>query len=166
MKGVFQLENIYMVIAMLFGIYLLVLCAIVADLWSGIRKARKRCEVRSSYGFKRTVDKIARYYNALFALTVIDLMQILAVFYLDGYYGYRIPIMPAISFIGAIGFGLIEVKSIYEKAEDKTQLAHMGDLAGRIIANKDDLTEIGKAIADYMTEKDVKEKEKDLITKN
>jgi hypothetical protein len=165
-ETVIDFSHIYTITAMLFCIYILVLLAILADLWSGLRKAKRRCEIRSSFGFKRTVDKLARYYNALFALTIIDIMQMIAVWYLDTFYGYMIPLIPFISILGAIGIGMIEIKSIFEKAEDKAQFAHIGDLAGRIIANKDDLTEIGKAIADYMTEKDVKEKEKDLITKN
>lgn len=165
-EQIIDFSHIYTVTAMLFCIYILVLLAILADLWSGVRKAKLRCEVRSSFGFKRTVDKLARYYNALFALTIIDIMQMVAVWYLDVFYKYEIPIIPLISFIGAIGIGLIEIKSIFEKAEDKAQFAHIGDLAGRIIANKDDLTEISKAIIDYMTEKDCKEKEKELISKN
>jgi len=153
MKGVdIQFDHIYTVSAMLFGIYILVLFAIIADLWSGLRKAKKRCEIKSSYGFKKTVDKLARYYNALFALTIIDVMQMVAVWYLDTFYNYTFPIMPIVTIFGAIGIGIIEVKSIYEKAEDKTQFEHMGQLAGRVIANKDDLTEIGKAIADYMND--------------
>jgi hypothetical protein len=93
-------------------------------------------------------------------------MQMVSLWYLETYYGYKIPIFPVITLFGAIGVCLIEIKSIYEKAEDKVRIENVGNLAGKIIANKDDLTEIGKAIADYMTDKDSKEKEKDLITKN
>jgi len=145
---------------------MLVLLSIMADLWSGVRKAKQNNIVRSSYGFKRTIDKIARYYNVLLALSIVDAMQMVSLWYLETYYGYKIPIFPVITLFGAIGVCLIEIKSIYEKAEDKVRIENVGNLAGKIIANKDDLTEIGKAIADYMTDKDSKEKEKDLITKN
>ncbi|MFQ8804431.1 MAG: hypothetical protein ACLR8Y_04040 [Alistipes indistinctus] len=50
-------------------IYLCVFGAIVMDLWSGVRKARRRHELRMSNGYKRTVDKIARYYNMLLVVS-------------------------------------------------------------------------------------------------
>ncbi|MEL7586670.1 MAG: hypothetical protein AAGU19_08135 [Prolixibacteraceae bacterium] len=145
-------NHIFVILWMLFGLYSLVLIAIMADLWSGVRKAKSLGKARTSYGFKRTVDKIARYYNTLIALSVVDTMQMGGVWYLDGFYGYSIPILPIITLVGAIGIGLIEIKSIYEKAEDKVQMESIGKMAGRIIANKEDLVEVAKAIADFMQE--------------
>lgn len=84
------MEKIVVTLWITFGIYLMVLLAIMADLWSGVRKAKKNGIARSSYGFKRTVDKIARYYNVLLALTVVDAMlsrngQVLTAAHADGY---------------------------------------------------------------------------------
>jgi hypothetical protein len=145
-----ELSTLFVPLWLLFGIYILVLLMIFADLWAGIRKAKQRGEVRTSYGFKRTVDKLAKYYNALIALTLVDAMQVALIWYLDSFYGYHIPIFPIVTLIGAVGICLIEIKSIYEKAEDKVQLDQIGNLAGKLIANKDDLKEIGKALAEYM----------------
>lgn len=148
---------------------MLVLLSIMADLWSGVRKAKQNGIIRSSYGFKRTVDKIARYYNVLLALSIVDAMQMTSLWYLERYYSYTIPIFPVITLLGAIGISLIEIKSIYEKAEDKVRIENVVNLAGKIIVNKDDLAEIGKAIVDYMNDdcnKKVNEKEKELINKN
>ena len=44
-------------------IYALVLFVVFLDLWAGIRKAKQRGEYRSSYGLRKTVDKISRYFN-------------------------------------------------------------------------------------------------------
>ena len=89
-----ELNEIFIVAWIVFGLYMLVFFAAMADLCSGIRKAKLRGEVRSSYGFKRTVDKLARYYNLLIALTVVDCMQMAGIWYLDIFYGYHIPIFP------------------------------------------------------------------------
>lgn len=124
---------------------------VFADLWSGVRKAKKRGTVRSSYGYKRTIDKIARYYNTMLALSAIDSMQMAGVWYLDKYYTYNIPLLPVITLIGAIGIGLIELKSIFEKAEDKVEFESVARLAGRVITNKD-LGEVAKLIMEYMNE--------------
>ena len=137
-----------------FGIYLMVLLAIMADLWSGVRKAKKNGIARSSCGFKRTVDKIASYYNVMLALTVIDAMQMCSLWYLETYYDYHCPIFPVVTLIGAIGICLIEIKSIYEKAEDKVRIENVANMAGKIITNKDDISEIVKAVVDYLNKPD------------
>lgn len=101
--------------------YLLVLLSVIADLISGLRKAHKRGEARRSKALRRTVDKLCSYYNALFALTVIDAMQIAAVFYLQLVNGITLPMIPVFTLFGSICVAIIEVKSIYEKAEEKEQ---------------------------------------------
>ena len=117
-----QLPNVILAIALTAGEYLLVLFAILADLVSGLRKARKRGEARRSKALRRTVEKAATYYNALAALTIIDAMQIAAVIYLHAACGYEnIPLLPILTLLGAIGIAIIEVKSIYEKADEKEQ---------------------------------------------
>ena len=58
-------------------VYLLVLFVIFLDLWAGIRKARKRGELRSSLGYRKTVEKIAKYFNLIFVVTAIDAVQML-----------------------------------------------------------------------------------------
>ena len=150
------MEKIIVTLWITFGIYLMVLLAIMADLWSGVRKAKKNGVARSSYGFKRTIDKIARYYNVMLALTVIDAMQMGSLWYLEKYYSYHWPIFPIVTLVGAIGICLIEIKSIYEKAEDKVRIENVANMAGKIITNKDDISEIVKAVVEYMNHPDTK----------
>jgi len=156
-----NLDKLIMILWMLFGIYMLVLFLILADLWSGVRKARKRGEIRSSFGYRKTVAKLAKYYNVLLALTVVDCMQMGSIWYLDNYYDYNIPVFPLVTLVGAIGIGLIEIKSIYEKAEDKMKLEYqqIGSLVGKIVQSKASPQEIAKAVIEYMNENPV-EKEK------
>ena len=104
------------VIGLMLGEYVLVLMAVLADLASGLRKAKKRGEARRSKALRRTVDKVSRYYNALFALSVIDAMQMVAVLYLRMTDTATVPILPVFTLFGALSIAIIEVKSIYEKA--------------------------------------------------
>lgn len=151
------MEKIIVTLWITFGLYFLVFIAIVADLWSGVRKAKINGVARSSYGYRRTVDKISRYYNVLLALTVVDAMQMSSIWYLDTYYHYdKLPMFPFITLVGAIGLCVIEIKSIYEKAEDKVRIENVTALAGKIITNKDDISEIVKAVVTYMKEPEVK----------
>ncbi len=148
-----DLNHIFIILWMLFGIYILVLVAVLADLWSGVRKARRKNNVRTSEGYKRTVAKLARYYNTLLALTAIDAMQVVGIWYLDTYYGYKIPIIPIITLIGAIGIGLIEIKSIYENREDKGEIDEISKLAGRLYESKESPDEMAKAIMQFLNSK-------------
>lgn len=147
-----HLDKLIIVLWILFGEYILVFFAIMADLWAGVRKARQRNEVRTSYGFSRTVTKAARYYNTMIALTVIDAMQIIGVWYLSAFYNWTIPIFPIVTLIGAVGIGLIEIRSIYEKAEDKVKndYAQLTILMGKLMQNKDKPEEIAEAITEYL----------------
>ena len=149
MKG---LDVLFVVAWMLFGILMTPLFFIAFDLWAGIRKAKQRNEKISSDGWKRTVNKVARYYNALLALVVVDGMQMAGVWYLDNYYGYHIPVFPFITLLGAFGVAAIEVKSIYEKAEEKErkEMKQVAALAAEIAKHKADPTEIAKAVVEYM----------------
>ena len=130
----------------LFGIYILVLVMIMADLWSGLRKAKSMGEVRTSYGYKRTVGKVAQYYNVLIALTVVDSMQMSAVWF-----------FPFMTLGGAFLLCLIEIKSIYEKAENKVRLDKAGQVMGKIIINRENVEEIAASIKEYLNDKDDKQ---------
>lgn len=158
MKG---LNELFVIGWMLFGIYIEVFIMILADLWSGVRKAKIRGEVRSSFGYKKTIDKIARYYNALIALTVIDVMQMSGVWYLDGYYGWSIPIFPIVTLLGALGISLVELKSIYEKADEKVKSDYkeVAALAVEIAKHKTEPNEIAQAVVEYINKGNIKEEE-------
>ena len=150
MKGV---EELFIVAWMMFGILLSPLFFIAFDFWAGIRKAKQRGEKITSDGWKRTVDKIARYYNMLLALVVIDCMQIGGVWYLDSYYDYHIPIFPFITLLGAMVVAAIEVKSIFEKAEDKAkkQVSDLALLVTEVLKHKGNPTEIAEILSNYLT---------------
>lgn len=103
--------------------YLCVLVAILADLVSGLRKARRRGEKCTSSGLRRTVDKIWRYYLALLSMTLIDviLLASLSCFKAEGILDL-IPIFPYLTTFGALALALIEVKSICEASDEKGDL--------------------------------------------
>lgn len=110
-------------IAWLLGIvaaeYILVLLAVLADMVSGIRKARARGDATRSRALRRTVDKLARYYNVLIVLSVVDAMIIVAGFFARVVEGYDVPTLPLFTLIGSVAIAAIEVKSVFEKSSVK-----------------------------------------------
>lgn len=144
------MDKIIVIAFILLFEYLFVLLMVMADLFSGVQKAKKNGVVRSSFGFRRTVEKLSRYLNLLIGLTIVDAIHISAIWYLETYYDYTIPLFPLFTLIGSLFMAFIELKSIYEKAEDKQRFEEVGKLAGKIIVNKNDLEEIAKSVAEYM----------------
>ena len=49
-----------------------------------------------------------------------------------------------------IGLSFIEIKSIYEKAEDKQRFHEAGALITSIAKNRTDIEEISKSVAEYL----------------
>lgn len=160
------MEKIIICLWIVFSLNIEVFLIVAADLWSGLRKAKKNNVVRSSYGFRRTVDKLGRYYNVMFALLVLDAMQITAIWYLETFYFYKIPLFPFMSLLGAIGLSIIEIKSIYEKAEDKQRFHEAGALITSIAKNRTDIEQIAREVNDYLNTQKKKENEKNITADN
>lgn len=148
------MEKIFIIIWVLFALNIEVFLMVMADLWSGLRKAKKNGVARSSYGFKRTVEKLGRYYNVMFALMVVDAMQLMCIWYINSFHGYNLIFFPFITLLGSIGLSLIELKSIYEKAEDKQRFHEAGVLINTIVKNRSDIEKIAKEVNGYFKEDD------------
>ena len=99
--------------------YLAIFGLIAADLWAGVRKAKMRGEMRTSDAYKRTITKIAKYYNMAFALSLVDGTQSALIFYLNVCYGYVIPMIPIFTFLGTLYIGFVEIRSVTEPADVK-----------------------------------------------
>lgn len=99
--------------------YITILALILADLWSGVRKAKKRGEFRTSDGYKRTIDKIARYYNMAFAMSLVDVVQVTIIFFLYYFYEVDIWMIPWFTLFATGYVAWVEIHSIWEPADIK-----------------------------------------------
>ena len=112
--------------AMLAGLlavdYAGVFVALLADLRSGVAKAKRLSQPLTSRGFRSTVDKACRYYLTLFPMTAIDAMLVAAVMFLREFTDWNIPPFPLFTTVGAIGLGVIELKSIMENTNSGVAL--------------------------------------------
>ena len=101
-------------------VYVFIFVIVLLDLWAGIRKAKARGEYRSSYGLRKTVDKLRKYYNMMLAITATDIIQMFAIHNLHTQgSGNTLPVIPLFTIVGALFVSVIEIKSIYEKNDDK-----------------------------------------------
>ena len=125
--------------------YSLVFIAIVIDLWSGVRKAIKAGIVRTSHGFRKTVDKICKYYNCLLAVTIIDcfLMLLVYIFQHKGCFMF-VPVFPVITLFVGLYIAFIEARSVFEKLEDKEKACVSADVnkLAEVLKDKDKLDKL------------------------
>lgn len=95
-------------------LWVTVLGLIFCDLWAGVRKAKKAGVYRTSDGYKKTIDKMARYYNMMLPLALMDMAVNGIVFYLHYFYHYDLVMLPWFSFVGAGYVAFVEITSIME----------------------------------------------------
>lgn len=148
-------EQLIVLLFVTTGMLLTPLMFIALDYWSGIRKAKKRGEKIRSDKMKRTVDKVARYYNAILAMVVLDVIQISAFLFLHIYNDWTAYTFPLFTFIAVMFVAAIEIKSIIEPADakERREMRDVAELAKAITAHKSDPKEIAEAIAEYLSDR-------------
>ena len=104
---------------------IIVMMAMTADFISGIHKAKLNGEVRSSYGFKRTISKFILYIGSLCIACGID-----AIFFVSQLWELvglgLLTKIPIVCTLIAVFACVIEIRSLWEKAENK-QRKNAGD---------------------------------------
>ena len=145
------LKRVFPQLIMLAIMYFLILVVIFLDLWAGVRKAKIRGEYRSSEGLRKTVEKIGKYYNMIFVITVIDAMQMITIARLNPEINVHLPLLPILTFLGCIFIGFIELKSVYEKAEDKekAEITQTAKIVGKVIADMS-TQDLASKVAEYL----------------
>lgn len=137
--------------------YLFNIIAILADLWSGIRKSKKQGIYTHSYGLRQTTSKISRNFNILFGCTIVDFIIIVGEFnhFMSGIINLS-PNVPYITFIASIVLCGIEVYSIFEKDENKGKYIEAAKFAKEVM-KQDKMEEMAEIIIKKLEEKQKEE---------
>lgn len=116
--------------------YCIVLIAIAADLWAGIRKAKSKGMYMHTYGIDRTLDKLRKRYNLLLVFSLLDTLIILSEIHQNA--------IPYATLVAAIVMCIVEIKSIMEKDEDKGRYLEAAKTASEMWkgVNKEELADI------------------------
>lgn len=106
------------------GLWLLVIVAILIDLWDGVYTAKCRQERIHSHKLRETVAKISEYWRLMLVGFVVDTVGVLFPWWL----------LPYLSIILCIGLVGVEAKSIMEHARKrKSHTLEMSDVYDAII---------------------------------
>ena len=97
--------------------WIVVIVAMLIDLYFGVKKAKELGEATSSEGFRRTINK-ATYYFALMGFAFLfDIFDVVTPYF----FPHPLGSIPFVSVFAALGLVLTEAKSVREKAEDKAR---------------------------------------------
>lgn len=116
--------------------YVIVLLAVFADLWSGISKSRAAGMYVHTFGIDRTLDKLRKRYNLLLTFSLVDSLIIISEINPSN--------IPYATIGAAIIMVIVEIKSIFEKDEDKGRYKEAAKTAAEFWkgVNKEELADI------------------------
>lgn len=116
--------------------FLIVLVGILADLWSGIRKAKAKGIFTHTYGLDRTMDKLRKRYNLLIVFSLLDTIIIISELHTN--------MIPYCTLAAAFVMVIVEIKSILEKDEDKGRYIEAANVAREAWkgVNKEEIADI------------------------
>ncbi|MGV4504030.1 phage holin family protein, partial [Ornithobacterium rhinotracheale] len=119
------------------SVWIVVLIAVVVDFVYGVRKAKELGEILTSEGYRRTINKLVFYYSLMGFALLFDFLDVITPVILP----HPLPLIPLFSILGAIALVFTEVKSVYEKAEDKLRRKTDKSVEEliRIFKNREDL---------------------------
>lgn len=135
MDSILTREKIYVFAGVFLAVSLLVIVAIMLDLWDGVHTARQTRERVHSHKLRVTIAKISEYWRLLLIGFLVDCIGVFFSFYF----------MPFVATLFGIGLILVEAKSMFEHASRRrSQTGELLDIVDDIIAavNKKDANRI------------------------
>lgn len=111
-----SLSKIMLFAGVFLAISLLVVLAIMLDLWDGVHTARVTKERVHSHKLRVTIDKMSEYWRFLVIGFLIDCIGMIFSFY----------VMPFMVVLFGVGLIIIEIKSMFEHA--KRRKSHTTEL--------------------------------------
>ncbi|MBD5506276.1 MAG: hypothetical protein HDR09_21615 [Lachnospiraceae bacterium] len=116
MWEIIELSKVNLFAGIFLAISILVVMAIMLDLWDGVHTARITKERVHSHKLRVTIDKMSEYWRFILIGFLIDCIGIIFAFY----------IIPFVAILFGIGLIIIEIKSMFEHA--KRRKSHTTDL--------------------------------------
>lgn len=141
-------EKAYLFIGIFMAVCILVIVAIMMDLWDGVYTAKKIGERVHSHKLRVTIGKMSEYWRFIIIGFLVDCLGIFFHFY----------ILPFVVVLFGVGLIVVEAKSMFEHANRrKSHTAELPSLLKKIVAAsntqeaKDTLERITTIIEDKNT---------------
>lgn len=140
MESLVSLNKVYLFLGVFLAVSLLVILAIILDLWDGVHTARFTRQRVHSHKLRITVSKIGEYWRFILIGFLVDCLGVIFSFYF----------MPFVTVVFGAGLIAVEAKSMFEHAgKRKSHTRDLPDIIARIIGcvKAKDAEEIVKLIS-------------------
>lgn len=128
-------------------LWLILIAAILLDLWDGVNTARKLKQPIKSHRLRITIEKITEYWRLMLIAALVDIIGAVFTF-------YAVPFLSILFCLGLIG---VEAKSMFEHAKRrKSKAVEMKEIMKSIVtaANDKDALQAFKTICEYIGAKE------------
>lgn len=128
MESILSKEKLYLFLGVFFAVCLLVITAILLDLWDGVHTAKRTNERVHSHKLRVTIAKISEYWRFILIGFLVDCLGVIFSFY----------ILPFVAVLFGAGLIAVEAKSMFEHAHRrKSHTAQLPDIVSSIISAVD-----------------------------
>ncbi|MBD5250915.1 MAG: hypothetical protein HDS56_07040 [Barnesiella sp.] len=128
METIIDVEKLNLFFGVFLAVCLLVIMAIMLDLWDGVHTAKKTNERVHSHKLRVTIEKMSEYWRFIMIGFLVDCLGIFFSFY----------VMPFVAVVFGAGLIAVEVKSMFEHASRrKSHTAELPDIIKSIIEAAD-----------------------------
>lgn len=125
METIWPLGKFYLFISIFFAVCLLVIIAIMLDLWDGVYTARKTNRRVHSHKLRITIGKMCEYWRFIIIGFLVDCLGVFFSFY----------ILPFVSVLFGAGLIVVEIKSMFEHAaRRRSHTTDLPDIFKEIVA--------------------------------
>lgn len=124
MEHIVSIEKLYLFVGVFFAVCILVITAIMLDLWDGVHTARKTHQRVHSHKLRVTIAKMSEYWRFIMIGFLVDCLGIFFSFY----------VMPFVAVLFGAGLIVVEAKSMFEHANRrKSHMTELPDIIKRIV---------------------------------
>lgn len=120
METILATEKIYLFIGIFLTVCILVIAAIMLDLWDGVHTAKKTQQPVHSHKLRVTIEKMSEYFRFIMIGFLVDCLGLF----------FAIYPMPIVAMLFGAGLIAVEVKSMFEHASRRK--SHATELPGII----------------------------------
>lgn len=124
MEAIISLDKLYLFLGVFLAVCILVIIAIMLDLWDGVHTAKKTNQRVHSHKLRVTIAKMSEYWRFILIGFLVDCLGMFFTFYL----------MPFVTLLFGVGLIVVEAKSMFEHANRrKSHMAELPDIIKRIM---------------------------------
>lgn len=124
MGSLIDADKMYLFLGVFLAVCILVIMAIMLDLWDGVHTARKTNKRVHSHKLRVTIEKVSEYWRFILIGFLVDVLGCFFSFYL----------LPFVSMVFGVGLIAVEIKSMFEHAaRRKSHTTELPDIIKGIV---------------------------------